>query len=218
MHKLLSAVLFIFAAACSVSAQSAPVLITQTIRLVDINHYGIEDNLFYTGPTAGDWIIKTTIDSEALPFRNVFNLFTEYQLEKVTLTQAALGIEDVVITNMNILNLHTSGFQFVTNPVPAGNVSTQVGYFSNPRLTLQSAPTLQEFFALLQDPQVSYAAIAPSSIGFELANGSKIFGTGLGYGFATISAVPEASNYAMLMLGLFVLAWVRQQRNKSNAS
>lgn len=212
MKLLLSGAIFIITVIGSVSAQSAPIVVSQTIRLTNFNHYGIEAGLLYSETAVGDWVLKATLDSESTPINSIAYFSTDYRLDKVTLTQASLGIEDVLITNMAYLRLYTNGFGFITTPVSAGEVSSQMGYWPNPFYTLDTPPSLTEFLDLLKSSPISHASILPSNIEFDLADGRKIYGTGEGYGIASITAVPEPSIYLSLFVGLGILGLVRNKK------
>ena len=98
-----------------------------------------------------DWIFKGTVDSNAVNISPSAGIGA-YQLTKLTLTQASLGLFDIGITNAPVLFFYPEArFGFAFN-VYTNTPWTVIVYESN---LFMSAHTLDEYLALITTPLVN---------------------------------------------------------------
>ncbi len=199
----------------SLCAQATPITITQTYHDVAYHDYGITTGVGFGKSPTGDWIFTATLDSGAA------DLSTEtadgidgYELSRLTLTQASLGLDDAVITNVPVLSIFPDRFAFaatVDGGAPWSVVVYEAGHFTG-------ASSLADDIALMsQTPAVAdpYTSFGPQWDGFQFADGSRLFGWGFGSASVAVSTVPEPATIALMMSALAMLAvGSRKSRSK----
>lgn len=184
---------------------ATPITITQTYANVSYYDYGETSGVAYGQAPTDDWIFKGTVDSNAVnisPWADA----GAYQLTKLTLTQASLGLLDIEITNAPVLFFYPDrfGFSFNVN----GNTPWTVIVYESDHFT--GGNTLDEYLALITTPLVnhSYTSFGPQWDGFALEDGRRLYGWGFGLGIPSVSAsVPEPTSLALLFLGLGLLTY-----------
>jgi hypothetical protein len=192
-------------AAC---AHAAPITITQTFTDVSFTDYqqgGVTEGKVI----AGDWIFTGTVDSEAANISSWPDIGA-YQLTRLTLTQASLGLFDVGIVNAPVLFFYPDRFGFASNvstAPPWTVIVYEAGHFSK-------AHTLAEYLSLSFTPSVtdSYTGFGPQWTGFELEDGRRIHGWGHGTGITNLPAVPEPAGLALVFAGLGAVACLKARR------
>jgi hypothetical protein len=181
------------------------ITITQTYSNVSYSDYDETSGVAYGQTPTDDWIFKGTVDSNAVnisPWADV----GAYQLTKLTLTQASLGLFDSEITNAPVLFFYPDRFGFALN-VNGQSPWTVIVYESD---HFTNANTLDEYLALITTPLVndSYTGFGPQWDGFTLEDGRRLYGFGFGLGIPSVSAsVPEPTSLALLFLGLGLLTY-----------
>lgn len=187
-------------------SQATPITITQTYSNVSYYDYGETSGVAYGQAPTDDWIFKGTVDSNAVNISPSAGIGA-YQLTKLTLTQASLGLFDIGITNAPVLFFYPDRFGFAFN-VYTNTPWTVIVYESN---LFMSAHTLDEYLALITTPLVndSYTSFGPQWDGFALEDGRRLYGWGFGLGTPEVStvAVPEPASLALLLLGLGLLTY-----------
>lgn len=206
-------------AAFAAYSYAAPITITQTYSNISYNDYGVTDGVGYGQATTGDWIFKGTVDSNAAntsPWVGIGG-FGAYQLTKLTLTQASLGLFDIGITNAPVLMFFPDFFAFASDPTGGAPFAVMVyepDHFAG-------AQTLDDFLSLITPTVVSYtggaySGFGPQWTGFALDDGRRLYGTawGLGIPMVETATVPEPTSLALMLLALGVLS--RPMRFRDN--
>lgn len=191
--------------ALATNSYATPITITQIYSNVSYYDYGDTSGVAYGQAPTDDWIFKGTVDSNAVDILPSAGIGA-YQLSKLTLTQASLGLFDIGITNAPVLFFYPDRFGFAFN-VNTYTPWTVIVYDTNRFL---SAHTLDEYLALITVPLIndSYTSFGPQWDGFALEDGRRLYGWGFGLGTPAVStAVPEPASLALLLLGLGLLTY-----------
>lgn len=199
--------------ACAIYSHAAPIAITQTFSSVSYTDYGVADGVGYAQTPTGDWVFKGTVDSNAVNI-SPWSGIGAYQLTKLTLTQASLGLFDIGITNAPVLFFYPDSFGFAFNAAAAA-AWTVIFYEPN---HFSSATTLDEYLALITTPPPTAAlsGFGPQWDGFALEDGRRLYGTGWDFGVpkASTAAVPEPSSLPLLLVALGLLACSTYRREE----
>jgi len=199
-------------------SHAVPITLTQTYSNISYNDYGVTDGVSFGQAPTGDWIFTGTFDSNAANISQWAGIggFGAYQLTKLTLTQASLGLFDVGITNVPVLFFYPNLFGFASNP-DAGAPWTAMVYEPN---HFAGAHTQDEFLLLITPTVVSntygaYSGFGPQWDGFALEDGRRLYGTGWGIGTPVVdtATVPEPTSLALVLVALGVLSWPMRYRD-----
>jgi len=201
------------------AAHATPIQVTQTFSNVTWNDYGVVEGLgFGTQPT-GDWIFSGTIDSEAVDLRPDYAEIGMFEASNITLTQADLGLDAVGINNLHYLYFLPDRFGFDSN-INFGSVWTRTVTDTDHFL---SANTLSGYLALASSASVNHPedGFGPQWGGFDLANGSRVFGWGhAGASTFTISdptLVPEPGMFSLVLVAIGAGMLIRRRRGLATA-
>lgn len=199
-----------FLLTASTAANATLISITQTFSNVSYSDYGLGTVQNITS----DWIFKAVVDTAApdeMPWQGTGAFATT-----VTLTQAELGLVNVEVKNLHYLYVQPNQIGF-TKDTDLGDPWTRTKLnniqFNNPDLV----PTIAEL--TITPGFHSWNGFGPQWDGFELANGTKIYGMawdGTSYLSAGIlPAVPEPETLPLLLTGLFACGATLLRRRKT---
>lgn len=191
-------------------SHAEPITITQTYSNVDFYEYGVAGGVTQGQTPTGDWIFKGTVDSHAANIAT-WSDSGAYELTQLTLTQASLGLFDVVITNASTLFFYSDRFGFANTP--AGTTPWTVIVYEADHFS--TADTLQEYLALATTPAVvdTFTSFGPQWEGFALEDGRRLYGWGFGAATSSISSVvPEPTSLALVLAGFAALVLRAQRR------
>ena len=183
-------------------SHAAPITITQTYSNVSYSDYEQISSIAYGAHPSDDWVFKGTVDSDASNLSDSAQ-FGAYKLSQLTLTQASLGLFDVPIKNSPILFFYTDRFGFA-NTISGTSPWTVVVYEAN---HFSSANTLESYLSLATTPSVTddYTSFGPQWDGFELEDGRRLYGWGVGPASIAVSSVPEPGSLTLHLLGAGLL-------------
>lgn len=195
----------------STYSYATPISITQTFSNVSYYDYGISTGVGYGQSPTDDWTFKGAVDSNAVNISPWMGI-SAYQLTSLALTQASLGLFDVGITNAPVLLFYPDRFGFALNVngwAPWAVIVYEFNHFA-------SANTLNENLALITTPQVndSYTSFGPQWDGFALEDGRRLYGWGFGLGTPAVSAVPEPTSAALMLVAALSMLTVGLRRRK----